>query len=148
MQHQFQVTRTRSQTPVWERTCAQELPALRVRGKKFVSEKSACFVSCAYAKPELCAQARSQAGAWERVISIYWFSVIPEKEQESTAFSVIPAKAGIHRVLCHSCESRNPLFHQGRFGFLLSQKKLHHVIISRSALERACFPIADFFLDI
>jgi hypothetical protein len=39
--------------------------------KNFIYEKSVCFVFFGYAKPELCAQLRSQAGAWEREFSIY-----------------------------------------------------------------------------
>jgi hypothetical protein len=49
---------------------ARKAPALRVQVKKFIYEKSEGFITCGYAKPELCAQSRSQAGAWERVLSI------------------------------------------------------------------------------
>jgi hypothetical protein len=59
--------RTRSQTPVWERTCPQSSGFAYAGTKIFYIRKSGCFMFCKYAKPELCAQVRSQAGAWERV---------------------------------------------------------------------------------
>jgi hypothetical protein len=87
--------RTRSQTPVWERTCPQSSGFAYAGTKIFYIRKSGCFMFCKYAKPELCAQVRSQAGAWEResLRKIRMFCVLQIRKAGALRASAFPSRS-------------------------------------------------------